>query len=203
VRLKPLLDRRPIVVALAGPNGAGKSTFYDAHLATTGLHFVNADVLALNGKMSPYVAANAADVTRRHLVEQRESFIFETVFSDPVGDKLKLLKDAEHAGYTVVLVFIGIAGPEISDDRVAMRVSQGGHDVPQNKLVERFPRVMNNLKRALTELSNVWVFDNSDLVRKYQLVAKVADGQEIELYKPTPDWLKTLLPRNGGRHRAH
>jgi predicted ABC-type ATPase len=194
VRLKPLLDRRPMIVALAGPNGAGKSTFYDAHLATTGLYFVNADVLALNGKMSPYAAADAADVTRRHLVEQRESFIFETVFSDPVGDKLKFLKDAEHAGYTVVLIFIGVAGPEISDDRVAMRVSQGGHDVPQNKLVERFPRVMNNLKRALTELTNVWVFDNSDLVRGYRLVAKVEKGQDVQLYKPTPDWLKALLP---------
>lgn len=195
MRLKSLLDRRPIVVALAGPNGAGKSTFYDAHLATTGLHFVNADVIALYGKMSPYAAAGAANVTRRHLVEQRESFIFETVFSDPVGDKLKFLKDAEHAGYTVVLIFIGIAGPEISDDRVAMRVSQGGHDVPQNKLVERFPRVMNNLKRALAELANVWVFDNSDLGRGYRLVAKAENGQGVELYKPTPDWLKALLPR--------
>jgi predicted ABC-type ATPase len=195
VRLKPLLDSRPIVVALAGPNGAGKSTFYDAHLATTGLYFVNADVLALNGKMSPYAAAEAADVTRRRLVEMRESFIFETVFSDPVGDKLTFLKDAEHVGYTVLLIFIGIAGPEISDDRVAMRVSQGGHDVPQSKLVERFPRIMNNLKRALAELANVWVFDNSDLVRGNRLVAKVENRQGIELYKPTPEWLKTLLPR--------
>ncbi len=91
MRLKLPLDRRPIVVALAGPNGAGKSTFYDAHLATTGLHFVNADVLALNGKISPYAAADAADVTRRYLVEQRESFIFETVFSDPVGDKYSFI----------------------------------------------------------------------------------------------------------------
>lgn len=192
--LKSLLDRRPIVVALAGPNGAGKSTFFDAYLARTGLYFVNADVLALSLTMNPYSAANLVDTLRRQLVEHRKSFIFETVFSDPVGNKLDFLKDTESAGYTVVLVFIGIAGPEISDDRVAMRVSQGGHDVPRKKLVERFPRIMNNLKRAMAELSNVWVYDHSELDQGYRLVAMRENGQEIKLHKPIPDWLHTLLP---------
>jgi predicted ABC-type ATPase len=194
VGLKSLLDRRPIVVALAGPNGAGKSTFFDAYLARTGLYFVNADVLALSLTMNPYSAANLVDTLRRQLVEHRKSFIFETVFSDPVGNKLDFLKDTESAGYTVVLVFIGIAGPEISDDRVAMRVSQGGHDVPRKKLVERFPRIMNNLKRAMAELSNVWVYDHSELDQGYRLVAMRENGQEIKLHKPIPDWLHTLLP---------
>jgi predicted ABC-type ATPase len=66
----------------------------------------------------------------------------------------------------VVLFFIGIEGAEVSDERVAMRVLKGGHDVPADKIVERFPRVMANLKRALTELSNVRVYDNSDLKRQ-------------------------------------
>lgn len=196
MRLKPLLNRRPVVVALAGPNGAGKSTFFRAHLAKTGLRFVNADVLALSLKKDPYAAADVADKIRRQLVEQQESFIFETVFSDPKGIKLKFLQDTENAGYTVVLIFIGIAKPEISNERVAMRVSQGGHDVPQEKLVKRFPRIMNNLKKALTELSNVWIFDNSDLEQIYRLVATKDKKQGIELYEPTPEWLKALLPRN-------
>jgi predicted ABC-type ATPase len=194
VRVKPLLDRRPIVVALAGPNGAGKSTFFAAHLARTGLYFVNADVLALSLTMDPYAAAKLAGTIRQQLVEQRESFVFETVFSDPVCEKLEFLKAAEEVGYTVVLIFIGIAGPEISDERVLMRVLQGGHNVPPNKLVERFPRVMNNLKKALAELSNVWVFDNSDMNQKYRLVAKIENGKGIELHEPTPKWLRALLP---------
>lgn len=192
--LNSLLDRRPIVVALAGPNGAGKSTYFDGILARTGLYFVNADVLALTLGMNPYAAAGLADTLRRQLVEQRESFIFETVFSDPVGDKLRFLLDAEREDYTVLLIFIGIAGPEISEDRVAMRVSQGGHDVPKDKLVERFPRIMDNLKRALAELSNVWVYDHSDLKQGYRLVAKRENGQGIKLRKPIPEWLRPLLP---------
>ncbi|HUX27420.1 MAG TPA: zeta toxin family protein [Terracidiphilus sp.] len=194
MRLSSLLDRRPIVVALAGPNGAGKSTFFDAHLTRTGLLFLNADVLALSLGIDAYEAANLANKLRRQLVEQGESFIFETVFSDPVGDKLKFLKDAERAGYTVLLIFIGISGPELSDMRVAMRVAAGGHDVPAKKLVERFPRIMHNLKRALVEISNVRVYDHSELDRGYRLVAKVEEGGKIEILGDTPTWLRPLLP---------
>lgn len=188
------LDLRPIVVALAGPNGAGKSTFFDSHLARTGLRFINADVLALSLGIDPYAAAIKADALRRELVELRESFIFETVFSDPVGDKLDFLKETERAGYTVLLIFIGISKPEISENRVTMRVLQGGHDVPTDKIIERYPRVMSNLKRALAELANVRVYDNSDLKTPYRLVAVIENGQKIELHVPTPGWLRMLLP---------
>ncbi len=194
--LNSLLDRRPIVVALAGPNGSGKSTFFDAYLAKTGLRFVNADVLAHSLGMDPYAAAERADTLRRELVALHESFIFETVFSDPVGNKLEFLKAAQELGYTAVLIFIGVAGPEISDERVAMRVLQGGHDVPPRKLVERFPRIMNNLKRALAELPNVWAYDHTDLEEGYRLVANMENGQGIKLYEPTPEWLRSLLPRD-------
>jgi predicted ABC-type ATPase len=194
--LKPLLDRRPIIVALAGPNGAGKSTYFDAYLAKTGLHFVNADALALSLGMDPYAAAGLADTLRRQLVERGESFIFETVFSDPVGDKLEFLKDVERAGYTVILIFIGLNAPEISDQRVAMRASSGGHDVPKDKLVERFPRTMKNLKRALVEVPNVWVYDHSDLDQGYRLVATRENRQDVELHGTTPSWLRPLLPKS-------
>ena len=116
------LDQRPLLVALAGPNGAGKTTFYHAHLQPAGLRFVNADVLARELDLEPYAAAKVADAIRRELVRQRESFVFETVFSDPVGDKLAFLKETVAAGYTVLLCFIGVSGPKTSAERIAMRV---------------------------------------------------------------------------------
>jgi predicted ABC-type ATPase len=192
--MKRLLNLRPIVVVLAGPNGAGKTTFYRTYLRPSGLRFVNADLVALELGIDPYRAAKLADGLRRQLIEQRESFIFETVFSDPVGDKLAFLKEVEQSGYTVVLIFIGVESSEVSDQRVAMRVLKGGHDVPADKIVKRYPRVMRNLKRALAELSHVRVYDNSDLKRPYRLVAIMENGQAIELHEPTPGWLKPLLP---------
>ena len=192
--MKDLLARRLIVVALAGANGAGKSTFYRAYLSEAQLRFVNADEIALKLRMDGYAAAKVADAIRRELVSRGESFVFETVFSDPVGDKIDFLKEAERRGYTVVLFFIGTKGAEVSEERVAMRVLKGGHDVPPEKLKERYPRVMANLKRALAELSNVRVYDNSDLRSPYRLVATIEEGHAIELHGETPEWLRPLLP---------
>jgi predicted ABC-type ATPase len=189
------LDQRPVIVALAGPNGAGKTTFYQAHLQPAGLRFVNADVLAQELHIEPYAAARLADALRKELVKQRESFVFETVFSDPVGEKLAFLKSAAEAAYSTILCFIGTAGPEASEQRVAMRVSQGGHDVPTEKLVQRFPRILENLKAALRDLPNVWVFDNNDLRTPYRLVATFESGRPVKLQRPVPRWLKPLLPR--------
>lgn len=192
--MNELLGRRPMVVALAGPNGAGKSSFYTTYLRQSKLPFINADQLALQTGANAYAAADLAEELRQALAEQRESFIFETVFSDPVGAKLQFLKDAETSGYTVLLIFIGIDGPETSEQRVAIRVSKGGHDVPADKIVQRYARTMKNLQRALIGLSNIRVYDNSDLERPYRLVASRDQGKDVVIHPPTPKWLKPLLP---------
>jgi predicted ABC-type ATPase len=190
------LDRRPVIVALAGPNGAGKTTFYHALLEPAGLRFVNADVIAQALRMEPYAAARVADAVRQELVKQRESFVFETVFSDPVGEKLAFLKSAAEAGYNTILCFVGVFGPEVCEQRVAMRVSQGGHDVPTEKLVQRFPRTLANLDAAVRELPHVWVFDNNDLRTPYRLATIFEGGRLVKLQRPVPKWLKPLLPKS-------
>ena len=186
------LDRRPIVVAIAGPNGAGKTTFFESHLKLTGLRFLNADSIARELDVDAYEAARMISALRTELVNQRESFIFETVFSDPVGDKLGFLKKAAESGYAVVLCFVGIAGAATSEQRVAMRVSQGGHDVPPEKLVQRFPRTLSNLAAAIRELPCVLIFDNDDLKVPFRHVATYASGQTVQLNEPVPSWLKSL-----------
>jgi predicted ABC-type ATPase len=93
----------------------------------------------------------------------------------------------------VVLCFIGIAGPEVCEERVAMRVSQGGHDVPTEKLLSRFPRTFANLKAAIHELAHVLVFDNSDLNTPFREVAVFEQGNLIYSNDPVPKWLQPLL----------
>jgi predicted ABC-type ATPase len=173
------LDKRPVIIALAGPNGAGKSTFFESFLADAVLRFVNADVLSRALNLGPYEAAELAAAIRAALVAQRQSFIFETVLSDPVGDKVETLASYAALGYTVALVIIRISSSEESLRRVAMRVSQGGHDVPDDKLRARFARTQANLERAIKRLPYVVVYDNDDLAQPYQLVAIYQQGQEI------------------------
>lgn len=187
------LDQRPIIVALAGPSGAGKTTFYHAHLRPAGLRFVNADVLARALELNPYAAADVAAALRRELVKQRESFVFETDFSDLAGDKLAFLKEAAQAGYTVVLCFIGISGPKVSEMRVDMRVSQGGHEVSSDKLHARFPRTLANLCSAVRQLPQVLIFDNDDLSEPFRSVAEFQNGACVTLRRPVPRWLKPVL----------
>ena len=189
----PELDRRPVIVAVAGPNGAGKTTFYEAHLKPSGLRFLNADVLAGELGLEAYPAAEIAAKLRQEFLSQGESFVFETVFSDPAGDKLAFLNRALEQNYNVVLCFIGIAGAERSAERVAMRVSQGGHDVPGDKLMARFPRTMANLKMAIRILPSVFIFDNDDLRTPFRLAAVFQSGRAAFLAKPIPDWLEAVL----------
>lgn len=189
-----MLDRRPIVVAVAGPNGAGKTTFFHAHLARAGLRFVNADDLADELAADAYQAARLADALRRALVAQKESFVFETVFSDPVGDKIAFLKDAVQSGYEVVLCYIGLSDSQQSIERVAMRVSQGGHGVPDDKLRTRFSRILDNLRKAIAQLPHVLVYDNSNLTTPYRLAAVFNQGKLLQLQEPVPEWLQHALP---------
>ncbi len=187
-------DRRPILVAIAGPNGAGKTTFFHAHLASAGLRFVNADVLATELAVGPYQAARLADALRQALVGRAESFVFETVFSDPVGEKVAFLAEAARCGYVVVLCYIGLSGPDQSLERVAMRVSQGGHDVPDGKLRLRYARTLINLQAAIARLPHVLIYDNSDLNVPYRQVAVFHHGHLRHVSEPAPEWLRPVLP---------
>jgi predicted ABC-type ATPase len=173
------LDKRPIVIALAGSNGAGKSTFYESFLADSGLRFVNADMLSVSLNVSAYEGAELASSLRSALVTQRESFIFETVLSDPVGEKVEQLSSYLDLGYTVVLIFIQINSPEESIKRVAIRVSQGGHDVPDEKILARFERTQANLRRAIERLPYVIIYSNDDLTHPYKLVELYGNGKSI------------------------
>lgn len=175
-------------MVVAGSNGAGKTTFYESMLRPSGLRFVNADVLVRDLGVDVRQGAMLADALRAELIQLRESFITETVFSDPVGAKLKVFSSAIAAGYRVVLLFIGIASPERSDERVAMRVSQGGHDVPPDRIHARFPRTLANLKAAIPEMSAVLVYDNDDLRQPYRLIAHLDMGKVVHEASALPPW---------------
>jgi hypothetical protein len=84
---------------------------------------------------------------------------------------LRELQDAQAAGYTVFLVFIGIDNPELVVARVIQRVEDGGHDVPDVKIRSRFPRTLVNLQQAVPFVDFAYLFDNSSYDEPYRLVA--------------------------------
>ena len=108
------------------------------------------------------------------------AYIFETVLSDPVGENVDLLAGYAARGYEVVMIFIRIKDAATSIQRVSMRASQGGHDIPDTKLRARFRRTQANLALAIDRLPHVLVFDNSDLSHPYRLVERYRDGKCVD-----------------------
>ena len=139
----------PQLLLLAGPNGAGKSTFYDAFLADSALPFLNADSFAAEAGVDSFEAARILDATRDRMIDERLGFITETVFSDPYGKKLGMLRKATDAGYEVTLIYIGIASAALSSNRVDQRVGrEAPSDLPIRLRRGRFPSGRREMEQA-------------------------------------------------------
>ncbi|HEY4057819.1 MAG TPA: zeta toxin family protein [Kofleriaceae bacterium] len=186
---------KPQLVLLAGPDGAGKSTYYDAFLSHLDLPFLNADLLAAESGIDSFEAARILDAERAHRVSVGQGFVTETVFSDPAGEKLQLLLDAQAAGFDVTLVYIGVASPELSSRRIDQRIAHGGHDVPREKLAGRAVRSLENLRRSTPVLDKVDVFDNSSREAPYEPIATFERGEMTWCTKKAlPTWTKGIIP---------
>jgi predicted ABC-type ATPase len=153
----------PDLYLLAGPNGAGKTTFYERVLAATSLDFVNADRIAAlrwpGAEMAhAYEAAAEAAAVRERYLDERRSFITESVFSHP--SKVDLVTRAVESGYRVHLRVL-IVPVNLSVARVAQRVLEGGHDVPEAKIRQRHDRLWTHVVRAIGTAYETRVYDSS------------------------------------------
>lgn len=158
---------RPRVIIIAGPNGAGKSTFAQEFLpneASCPL-FVNADLIAAG--LSPFIPADAAVRAGRLMLEEirrharsGQSFAFETTLAG--RGYVRLIPRWQAAGYWVHLIFLKLEHPDLAVERVATRVAQGGHDVPESVIRRRFTKGWSNFENVYRELVDSWcLYDNS------------------------------------------
>ena len=170
----------PTLYIIAGPNGAGKTTFARRFLAGENavLEFINADSIAQG--LSPYdpeaaaMAAGRLMLTRlRALFAQKSSFAFETTLS---GRAYRLLlAEMKAAGYRIELDFLWLPEPERSIDRVAERVIQGGHHIPEDVIRRRHTKGLRNLFEIYRPLLDQWTLhDNSR--SPAQIIAWEEDG---------------------------
>jgi predicted ABC-type ATPase len=186
----------PQLVVLAGPNGAGKSTFYDAFLAGSPLPFLNADLFAAETGIDSLEAARILDATRDRMIADGLGFVTETVFSDPFGAKLDMLRKAVAAGYEVTLIYIGLANPKIAIRRIEQRLDEGGHDVPRDRIATRMARSLDNLAEAIRFVPRVEVYDNSSEDEPYRRLAVFEVGA-MTWRAPgrLPAWVRPFIPK--------
>ncbi|MDM4768264.1 toxin [Pelomonas sp. SE-A7] len=226
---------RPAAFVLAGHNGSGKSTlWYDRLVNGLQMPLINADrlttsILPERGEEGlPAWAQRLRDedgrwhelsqqgvkAFKRLVMAKQIPFAFETVFSHWVdkGDgtyesKADDIVELQEAGYFVVLLFVGLATAGLSTARVQTRRQQGGHAVPVEKLVSRFPRTQLAIRHAAPLADMAIFFDNSrkpeeafSLVRVQQKDKVLFDCRNEEY--DVPDDLKnvamTWLPKVSG-----
>ena len=193
-----------ILHLIAGPNGAGKSTLYDYLIAPRhpSLEFVNADIHErdrlshIGNPVKRSEAARAwADARRDSLLRRGTSFVSETVFSHP--SKLDLIHAARARGFSVVLYVVCLDEPRVLLQRVRRRVNEGGHHVPPNKILERYPRTLANLAQAV-KLSNMsLLFDAQEVSHGGPRLLAVCTEAGVELHaEPLPRWAAVMLAEN-------
>jgi len=172
----------PVLHVLAGPNGAGKSTLYEAVVGpATRLEFINADIIAAerwpdDPSGRSYDAATAASDRRYELLNERRSFVTETVFSHE--SKLELIRTAVEAEYLVTLHVVAVP-EDLAVARVAKRVSLGGHAVPENKVRERYRRLWPLVADAIKLVDYAVVYDNSRAAPAFRVVATFERGSLV------------------------
>lgn len=188
---------------LAGPNGAGKSTLYRS-LVREGilgppLEFVNADLHErghLQHVADPLTRSQAArdwaDARRAALLAQGQSFASETVFSHP--SKLDLIANAQQRGFTVALYVVGLDDPQRLLARVAQRVNEGGHSVPPERILARYPRTMALLAQAVQQADVAYLYDAVDVgAGGPSMVAVRSNAGIMAPAGPLPAWAQTML----------
>jgi len=186
---------------LVGGNGAGKSTFYRMALEPLGLPFVNADLLARvafpdDPEAHSYDASMLAEGLRHQLLKDRLSFCFETVFSHPT--KIDFVAHAKALGYQIIMVFIHLESVDLNQARVAMRVSEGGHDVPSEKVISRIPRLLRHVQASIPLVDVLRVYDNSSALNPFQPVLTIRTGVLQIHQERLPTWASSLIAEPDG-----
>jgi predicted ABC-type ATPase len=181
------MTTKPVFWLIAGPDGVGKTTYARAHLATAAgtVDFVNLDEIARG--LSPLapergrVASGRIAIARlREFFAARTTCATETTLSGAA--QKNLIAEAKAAGFAVGILYFAVRAPETCIVRVARRVAEGGHDVPEADLRRRFARSLDNLSDYLA-LADIWRIFDADIGRPRIVAEKHARG--IEIVDPT------------------
>jgi predicted ABC-type ATPase len=161
------MDRkRPTLGIIAGPNGSGKTSFYEQFLIHQFPRWVNADQIAqtladVAENSRDLAAARLAEEQRNQLIGEGVTFAFETVFSR-TDHWIGFLRAAKERGYRLELYFLCTADPVMNAARVKTRKGRGGHAVPLDKVVARYPGSIRTALEARSFVDELWLYDNTE-----------------------------------------
>ena len=163
-------------VFIVGPNGSGKTTFHGSLISLREWPFLNADqIVAASYKETSVVdwcwVRSRVDAEIEALIKVGSSFVYETVFSHP--NKLQLIQYLKERGYVVTLIVVAPKDPIVNIMRVRKRASEGGHDVPIDKILGRRPKTYQNIIAAENIINVLVEVDSSGNSGKPFLIERI------------------------------
>lgn len=178
----------PKLYIISGCNGAGKTTASYSVLPDMldCKEFVNADEIAKG--LSPFQPEKVAIESGRimlnrikELMKQNIDFAFETTLASKTYKHL--VTEAQTSGYFVTLLFFWLDSVDLAIERVKIRVSQGGHSIPEETIRRRYISGIDNLTKIYLPICDYWmIYDNSN--PPSSIIAEGYHDQDIEVYKP-------------------
>ncbi len=192
-----MTEPKPTLTIIAGPNGSGKSTFTRATQEALRVPVIDPDQEArLFRPDAPEAAAivggRQAIKRARAYVANNESFAAETTLSG--NTYLRIMAEVKQKGWQVNLIYIGIDNVQTSVERVAQRVAQGGHNVPEEDIRRRYARSLANLPAALQQADHSLIFDNST-IKGHRQILTIENRRVTQKAPELPEWIKTVLPQ--------
>jgi predicted ABC-type ATPase len=187
--------KKPTLIIIAGPNGSGKTSITGKILKHEWVEeclYINPDEIAKNtfgdwnNKEAVLSAAILSEKMREDCIENGKSLIFETVLSSE--NKIDFIKKAKDKGYFIRLFFISTNSPLINASRIAMRVMEGGHDVPITKIVSRYSKSISNCSICLSIVDRAYVYDNSLEDTNASLLFRTTEGKLLKKYTEINQW---------------
>jgi predicted ABC-type ATPase len=188
---------------VAGPNGSGKTTLIRTLRASGELTlpalYINADDLQHSRGIDAPAAQKLVAAMRLEAIAQGRSLMYETVMSHP--SKIAELQAAARTGYSTTIIFIATDNPQINIERVALRVADGGHDVPKDRIRARHRRSIALAPTALAFAAHGYIYDNTawGSTGAQQLQA-VLNGPALQPTVEHPArWVADLIEKCNGR----
>lgn len=194
-------EHKPELIIIAGPNGSGKTSVTQKflhHEWAEGTTYINPDQIAKdmfgdwNDSAAVLKAASYCSKLREKCLNEKKSFVFETVFS--AQDKIDFVIRAKQAGFFIRIFFISTSNPAINASRIAKRVMKGGHDVPITKIISRYNKSIQNCKTVSSIVDRLYVYDNSIDDADARPLFRLSDGALAKQYaEDIPEWANNLL----------
>lgn len=166
------------IFVIGGPNGAGKTTSAKRLLPDLLQcdEYVNADAIA--AALSPFHPESTAIQAGRlmldrilYLASEKRNFAFETTMAS--RSFLPFLKKCKDNGYVINLLFIWLENVELAIDRVALRVKDGGHGIPEETIRRRYERGKSNFLELYLPLADTWKVYNNSFIDPIKISEKI------------------------------